>query len=477
MNQHLFSPMEKNLLVDADAYKIPQWKAMRPGLTKLHNYGEPRVGGKYPFISFIGLSMIVQDHFLQRVTDAMIEEAQEEAYLTFGTKDYFNVEGWKRVRDLGYLPMKIMSAPEGGKYPISNVMFTTESTPEGGTWFPSMMQSLETLTMHTWYPTAVATRAMYIKEKLRPLFEKSGTVEGLEFAVNDFGARGATDWMADYRGGVGFLSHFQGSDNMIASRAVKHYYGYKGRAKSVYATEHSNALSFGPGEGELRYVLHELTTCPKDFICSIVIDTYDPYNHLKTVWCHPEVMALIKQRTAPTVARPDSGVPKYSIERCLDILTSIYSFGFNPKGYKLLNYLVRLLQGDGMTEDSIPELYEDIIGNLWSADNLVTGSGGGMLQVDLNRDTSRWAIKPSYGEFGDEIMNFQKMVLSDPTKGSKPGKLKLHHQGLKNTYMTVSSAKLSEAQFAGYVDAMKPLYHNGDFYQPKFEDILKRTSV
>ena len=476
MNQHKFAPMSKNPTCDTDAYKIPHWMAMKPGLTHQYTYGEPRIGGKYPFASYIGLTPVVQDHFLQPVNNAMIEEGRELSNLTFGTDKYFNLEGWKKVRDLGYMPMKIMSAPEGGLYPTNNALFTIESTKD---WFAPMLNgATETMAMHVWYSTTVASRVYRIKERLKPLVEKSGTPELLPFMVNDFGARGATDWMADYRGGIGQLLHFEGSDNLIASRAVGHYYGFKGRAKSVYATEHSVALSFGLShEEEVQYVLHQLEMCPKDLICAIVMDTKDLINFITNVIGDPRVVAKIKERTAPTVGRPDSGVPLESIERCLDIATSIFGFTINAKGYKVLNNNFRLIQGDGMNEESIISLYEAIVKNRWSTDNLFVGSGGGLLQVDLNRDTMRWAIKPSYGVFNHtEEKNFQKVVASQPDKASKPGRLILHPTG-KNTYSTFSSAVCTPAMFGSYHNVMTPLYHDGDFNPPKFVDMIARASA
>lgn len=472
MNQQLFKPMSMNPIIDTDAYKVPHWAAIKPGLQHQYVYGECRSGSKYPEISYIGLQMVVQDHFLNPVTDDHILEAQEEAYMTFGTKNYFNVDGWRKVRDTGYLPMKIMSAPEGLRLPVSNVLFTAESTED---WFAPMLNgAFETMAMHFWYPTTVATRSMYIRERLKPLVEKSGSLELLPFLVNDFGARGTECWMSDYRGGVGHLVHFEGSDNMIASRAIGHYYGYKGRAKSVWATEHSCALSFGPGQGEYDYVNHQLDNCDPNLPCSIVIDTYDAFNHLKNVWGDPIIMAKIKARNAPTVGRPDSGEAKYSIERCLEINTSNYGFSINNKGYKVQNDLVRLLQGDGMNEDTIIDLYQDIVDNRWSTDNLLTGSGGGLLQADMTRDTQRIAIKPSFGIINNEEKNFQKTVATDTTKASKAGKLILHPTA-PGGYQTFSSAKESPAMFASYNNLLKPLYENGNFYPIKFEKVLKNV--
>lgn len=318
---------------------------------------------------------------------------------------------------------------------------------------------------------------MYIKESIRPAFEKSSDITEivLPFGVNDFGYRGATCHEAAARGGAAHLLHFRGSDNMSANRALKDYYGMKGRLQSVWATEHSVALSWGPGRGEFDYLLHQLRNAPEDAIISIVIDTYDDNNFLQNVVGSEECKELIIKRSGRTVFRPDTGKPLVNVCRKSDILGAIFGFTMNSKGYKVLNHNVGLLQGDGMDEISIPETYNEYIKTGWAADNFITGSGGGLLQVDANRDTQRFAIKPSYGIKDGQPFNMQKTPKSDMTKKSKSGELKLHKMGA-NSYLTLQSSDTQPAIFAGYVDALETVFHNGDIKTETFENILERVN-
>src|SRR6478609_3566780 len=121
--------MRRNICIDTDAYKIVH-HLQRPGnITKLYSYGEPRVGGKNKKICFFGLQPIIQDNLLAPVTDAIIDEG--------------------------------------------NVCFTIESTEP---WFANMISHYEDFLMHAWYPTSVCTRAMNIKNNIRPYFEKSSDI-------------------------------------------------------------------------------------------------------------------------------------------------------------------------------------------------------------------------------------------------------------------------------------------------------------
>lgn len=462
--------MRKNIVDDTDAYKITHWLQRPLNITKLYSYGEPRVGGKSKRICFFSLQPTIQDHFLQKVTDALIDEAQEEAFMTFGTDKYFNREVWEKVRDLGYLPIKIMTVPEGTIVEEGNVCFTMESTQP---WFANMLSHFEDYLMWTWYGTDVCTRAMNIKKAIKPIFEKTSDIADLvlPFAVNDFGLRGATRHEGAIIGGMAHLVHFRGSDNMPATRMIKDFYGMKGRALSVWATEHSVATSYGPGDGEFEYIIAQLERAPDEITVSIVIDSYDADNFMQNIVGNSRIKEMIKKKTGRVVFRPDSGNPLTNVCKYSDMLGATFGFDMNNKGYKVIKNNVGLIQGDGMDEESIPKLYEEYVKTGWAADNVVTGSGGGLLEKGLTRDTQRWAVKASYGEKEGKPFNINKAPKTDPTKNSKAGKLKLHSPGT-----TIESSKETPIQFNAYTDMMRVIYEDGNYYPDKFENIIERAS-
>ena len=418
--------------------------------------------------------MIVHDHFLEKVTKEMVEEAAEESLMTFGFNSYFNKEGWMKVVDLGYLPMTIKALPEGLEVPVSNALFTMESD-DNFPWFATMINSLETMGMHVWYPTTIATNCLYIKRDVKPYLIKTGTPELLDFAVNDFGLRGATCHEAGGRGGASHLLHAMGSDNMTASRYIKDVYGFKGRAKSVWATEHSVATSYGPGRGEVEYVLAQLNRAPLNAIVAMVIDSYDAEGFAINVIGHPDVKAKVLERTAAggrTVWRPDSGIPNKMVQMVLENLERHFGAAPNLKNYKTISANTGVIQGDGMKRPSINELYGHVTGLGYSADNICVGSGGGLLQEGFTRDTERFAIKACYGEKLDNGLNvpfdIQKKPKSDLSKASKGGELKVVIED--GIYKTVPKSHPGE-------DQQRVLYKNGDYYPDTFENILKRAAI
>lgn len=465
----------KNTFCDTDAYKLTHPWQYPDGLDHMFSYGESRIGSRFEYVCFYGMDIIVREHFQQKPTKELVEEAYEECLLCFGTDAYFNKDVANKVLKLGYWPIRIRAVREGSVVPISNTLFTLESTEK---WFAKSANAFETLLMHVWYPTTIATNSMYIKRIITPYFEKSGTPEGVQYACHDFGMRGTTCFEQGAIGGSAHLLWFKGSDTMSASRLIKHIYGVKGRLNSVWATEHSVATSFGPGEGEKEYVKHQIRMSKikgtEHLILSLVIDSYDTFNFITNVVGDPEIKQMIIDRPGRIVFRPDSGEPKMVINKCLELLRNVFGYTINDKGYKVLNENVGLLQGDGMKLETIDELYSSIVRNSWSADNLVVGSGGGLLQANMDRDTQRFAIKASYGAIDGVPFNIQKNPATSDFKKSKTGKLKLHLSG--SHYTTISSANQTEAMFGAYDDALETILENGVITRTQnFNDIIKRA--
>ena len=56
---------------------------------------------------------------------------------------------------------------------------------------------------------------------------------------------------------------------------------------------------------------------------------------------------------------------------------------------------IRVIQGDGISFESLGAILENMKKHDWSAENLVFGSGGALLQR-LDRDTQKCAFKCSY---------------------------------------------------------------------------------
>ena len=320
MKEKIIKPLQPNIFCDTDYYKMVHWNCIPNNLTYLYSYGEARVGAHYDHTAVIGQTMIIADHFMQEMTREKIDEAREICF-QMGRESHFNKDVANKLYNLGHLPMEIKCVPEGSIVPIGNVLFSLESTKD---WFARTLNVYETELMNIWYPITASTRSMNLFHKIKPFVDKTGSDFLLPYMVHDFSMRGHTSWQSSYRGSLGHLLWFDGTDTISAVRALNNYYNAKGaRGKSVWATEHSVATNFGPGRGEFEYVLHQLAHAEPDEIVSLVIDSYDSDNFIDNVIGSQEISDKIKERPGRVVCRPDSGKAKLNIHRYLESLRKL----------------------------------------------------------------------------------------------------------------------------------------------------------
>jgi nicotinamide phosphoribosyltransferase len=118
----------------------------------------------------------------------------------------------------------------------------------------------------------------------------------------------------------------------------------------------------------------------------------------------------------------------------------------NQKGYKVLNH-VRVIQGDGVNEESITEILQRVEQLGFSATNLAFGMGGALLQ-QLNRDTQKFAIKCSEVIVDGEAIAIYKDPITDPGKRSKRGRLVLlkTERGYETVAETPENASLNQLE-------------------------------
>jgi nicotinamide phosphoribosyltransferase len=388
-----------NLILSTDSYKLTHWKMYPPKVRFVHSYLEPRTGEGYQNVVWAGLQGILHEYFSKPVTQADVHEAYEVAKNHFGSSQHFNFEGWQLLVDRhnGRLPVKIMALPEGSVVQRGTPVLTIENTDPD---FPWLTNVLETLLMHVWYPSTVAT----VSKDLRDFLNEYPNLPAPQFMVHDFGYRGVSSDQSASRGGFGHLLSFMGTDTLAAMQYVRKFYGQQqGIAYSVSATEHSIMTQYGQaGEEEL---IKDLIDKHPNQILSIVADSYDYYKFVHKLQRFAEYAQL---RGTKLVIRPDSPTPTHPDP--IDLIR--WTLANLPKS-------VNVLWGDGLN----PQQIKNIIKNVYPEDRprLVFGMGGGLLQK-VNRDTLRWAMKCSaVSPNGTLWQSIQKNPL-DQSKASKPGR-------------------------------------------------------
>jgi nicotinamide phosphoribosyltransferase len=108
--------------------------------------------------------------------------------------------------------------------------------------------------------------------------------------------------------------------------------------------------------------------------------------------------------------------------RAIKTLWDAFGGTVNAKGYRVLDSHVRVIQGDGMTPDTIARLIDRLIEEGFAIDNIAFGMGGGLLQ-QVNRDTLRFAMKANAMRDADGLWrDVAKAPATDPAKASKAGR-------------------------------------------------------
>lgn len=452
-----------NIVLGVDSYKATHHGMYPEKLSYMQSYAESR-GGRYPYSLFFGLQYFIKSYLLgQQVTQEKLDEAKKFYSRHFFDSNTFDPQMWQWIIDRhnGHLPIKISAPLEGSLVPVKNCLFTIESTDPK---CAKIVNWVETLLMKVWSPITVATNSFAGLEIIKMHTEKSGTQGGEEFKLHDFGYRGVASEEQAGLCGAAHLISFQGTDTIAGIRLLEHFYSATEMTGfSVPASEHSVMCS-NLKENELQTVKQILKAYPNGPV-SIVADTWDVFHFCKMIADDPECKSLIVNRNGTLVIRPDSGDPKTVLEECLNILAEGFGFTTNTKGFKVLNS-VKLIQGDGINIDSLDDIlnYLEIKG--WSSDNLIFGSGGGLLQ-SFNRDSMKFAIKASYVEIDGQGFGIKKdPITSKGSKTSKSGKVDLIWT--ETGYQT----KSDENQIDGKSELI-PVFENGQLLVDQTFDQIK----
>lgn len=455
-----------NLAIDYDSYKAGHWLQFAPDANKLFYYVEPRTPDKE--IVVFGLSAILQEYFSRVPTLEEVEEAKAFWDAHVG-KNTFNYDGWKNIAKLGYYPVEIRGVPEGTIIPSKNVIATIVNTDNDFYWLPGVM---ETLLMHVWYPTTVASRSYEMKKIILKYLEDTGTPEDVIFKLHDFGFRGVSSFQSAMLGGMAHLVNFAGTDTTAGIRAAWKYYDPENEKKmygfSINAMEHSTVTSWLKS-GETDAYVNMLNRFAKPgSIIACVSDSYDYWNAIRSIW-GKQLRNKVINSGATIVIRPDSGIPKDVVVETLKILATKFGYKPNNKGYNVLNN-VRVIQGDGI---SSPKVIDEILASMkqlkFSADNIAFGMGGGLLQ-QVNRDTYGFAMKCSakavFKEYSESWVPVFKEPVDAKWKASRKGRVSLYKQDGK--YFT-------DAYDGNKKDVMKTYYINGRTTLEWFDTVRERA--
>lgn len=445
-----------NLILNSDSYKTSHWVQYPTGSEYMSSYVEAR-SGDYDVV-FFGLQAYIKEYLSTPITTQDIDEA-ETVIQAHGLT--FNRKGWELLVDRhgGYLPLRIEAVPEGSIVPVSNVVCQVVNTDPDFYWLSSYIET--SLLRAIWYPSTVASVSYYCKGIIRAALEKSAdTTDSLPFRLHDFGARGASSFESVALGSLANLVNFAGTDSMTALVAASRWYGMDKdmAAFSIPAAEHSTMTAWGR-EGETAAyanMLKQFGGAGKAF--SVVSDSYDLWNAIDNIW-GDTLKEEVKKMGGTLVIRPDSGEPIKVVREALERLAVKFGTTINSKGYKVLPDYVRIIQGDGISAQSLGKIINAVMDAGFSAENITFGMGGGLLQ-QVNRDTMSWAMKASAISINGEWRDIYKDPVTSHSKRSKKGRLALIKDS-SGQLKTVKSEDLKAVTNTNSESLLRDVYVDG----------------
>lgn len=459
---------DTNQFFNQDSYKVGMWKMYPPGTTEVYSFIESR-GGIYDEIVAVGARHFINQYLSKPLSANDIDELVEFFSMR---PESFSEDNLRYILDKynGYMPLHIKAIPEGTVIPTGVPFVTVVNTDPEAYWLTTAIETL--LLSFVWSMVSVATLSREMKKIIKKWNDKTSPgFDGLNYQLHNFGDRGAKPGFAKYAGLAHMIS-FSGNDCLAGTKYVLDVYKDKDRVYglSIPASEHSISCAWGP-DNEKGYVLNMIDQFKEEHnAISIVADTYDIYNFTRMVVTDPDIrsrLAELESRGKKIVFRPDSGAPSEVLPKMLDIISENMDHTVNEIGYKILPPCIGIIWGDGVTSDSLDDIFGAAEKHGWASQNIVVGSGG-FLVDSMMRDNLKFAMKASNVVISGESKGIQKNPITAAWKKSKTGKFSLVQVDGKYTWKNAEE---------GDKCLMETIYYNGTIEPAESFQIVKDRAV
>lgn len=440
----------------ADSYCLGHRNQYPKGLKKSYASFTPRgsMSKKYNKTVFFGLQYLIKkylieefdNNFFNRPRNEAVHEYKELAEYHLGNK--INCDHIGQLHDLGYLPLKIKSLPEGALVPMGVPCSTITNTHKDFAYLATYIQTIFSCTI---WPGCNYALVSYLYRQLYEKYsqETCDNNNHIDFQGHLFSYRGLPSNECAMINGAAHLLSSKGTDSIPSIPFVQHYYNERPEAFSVIASEHSTATSQAQVTSEFDHFLRMLNENPNGII-SIISDSYSYFNVLTEFL--PKLKEKILSRNGKTVIRPDSGDQlhivcgdpngKTEAERkgTLILLDEVFGHTLNSKGYKVLNDKIGCIFGDGFVLDKTEKILEEMKKIGYASSNLVIGQGSwSYFFLDgkvLNRDFHNWGYKLNWIDVNGHPYNIYKDPITDEHsfKKSAKGLLYVGRDSITNEY-------------------------------------------
>lgn len=447
-----------------DAYKIDHRRQYAPNVELVFSNMTPRKtyrkNSPNGVVAF-GIQYFIKEYLIKQWNENFFKQPKETILKRFNRRinNYLgpNQVGDSHIaelHDLGYLPIEIMSLPEGSIVPYKVPVFVFFNTDKRFYWLTNYLETIMSVTI--WPLMVTATTAKQFKDILVKFAnETADTTDFVKFCGHNFSYRGCMGHEAACMVDAGWLTSFVGSDTVPGVDFMEEYYNANSDKElvscSVPASEHSVMCSYGK-EDELEAFRRLIEDLYPSGIVSIVSDTFDYWKVITefTVTLKDKIL----QRDGKTVFRPDSGdnvriiggylpceyyqtkdgkywldnsiepieLMEYEVKGTVECLWDTFGGTINSKGYKELNPKVGAILGDGVSLEVLLEICQLLKAKGFASTNMVYGVGSYSLQYAVSRDTDGFAVKSTYCEVDGEPREIFKDPKTDTSKMKKSAK-------------------------------------------------------
>ncbi|TMM55750.1 nicotinate phosphoribosyltransferase [Maribacter algarum] len=472
-----------NGLLLTDGYKTGHHQQYPKGTEEVYSNWTPRSNKYAPkgcdkVLSF-GQQYVMQwlhdyfeDNFFSKPKATVCAELKEELSLYLNAP--YDVTHFEELHDLGYLPIRVKSLPEGVEVPIRVPMLTVVNTKKEFYWVTNFLETI--LSTMLWLPMTSASIALTYKRifKKWALKTDAENLPFIDFQGHDFSMRGMGGLQSAVASGMGHASVFLGSDTLPVIHGLKKYYQAEGFVVgSVNATEHS-VMCAGTKDDEIGTFRQLMETYPTG-ILSVVSDTWDLWKVLTDYL--PALKEEILGRNGKLVIRPDSGDPvdiicgtngrlgdgSPSEKGVVELLWDVFGGSVNKEGFKVLDPHIGAIYGDSITLIRSEDICQRLHDKGFASTNVVLGIGSFTYQFNT-RDTFGFAMKAtSVVVNGERREIFKDPITDDGVKKSAKGLIRVDK--VNGDYVLVDEVPEAEEEKG----ELKIIFEDGKF--------VSRTSI
>ena len=444
-----------NAFLLKDFYKAIHSELLPEGMTKSVSYFTPRSSrvNRWNGVVNFGIQAFCKTWLIDYFNENFFNKTEEEVVAEYARvmdntlgKGLCDYEKIKKLHRLGYLPIEVVSLPEGMIVPIHCPIFGITNTHPDFAWLGQALESL--ISAEMWYPMVCATVGHTYREIVDKWYDKTCDDNvPRRRALGNFDFRGDQGLDAALKAGSAWCLSFVNSATVPVIPYLEHYYNCDCEKEEVafgaVSTEHfvmcSNSAKDTKDNPDYEYadidphrervfIKRALTELYPNTSFSCVSDSYDYWNVVDNIL--PTLKDEILNHNGCMLVRGDSGDCVKVVTETVFHLWDIFGGTINSKGYKVLNPHIKALYGDSITIQRAEQIYDILEKNGFAASNVSLGVGSfsmhcieedGILKP-FTRDTFSIAQKSVYAEFTNSDGSIDKMpIYKDPKTDRETG--------------------------------------------------------